>query len=131
MKVNPSIFRAYDIRGKYPTEITEDAVFKIGHAFVAFLRKNTKKKKFRIVIGRDARISSPKLFAAVVRAVREVGCDVVDLGIISTPMLYFAVFLYGFEGGAMITASHNPNPYNGIKFTREKAIPVGRDTGLQ
>ena len=131
MKVNPSIFRAYDIRGKYPTEITEDAAFKIGHAFVAFLRKNTKKKKFRIVIGRDARISSPKLFAAFVRAVREVGCDVVDLGIISTPMLYFAVFLYGFEGGAMITASHNPNPYNGIKFTREKAIPLGGDTGLQ
>ena len=131
MNINPSIFRAYDIRGKYPAEITEDAAFKIGHAFIAFLRKNTKKKKLRIVLARDARISSPKLFAAFVGAVRERGCDVVDPSIISTPMLYFAVFQYGFEGGAMITASHNPNPYNGIKFTREKAIPVGGDTGLQ
>jgi len=131
MNVNPSIFRAYDIRGKYPTEITEDAAFKIGHAFVAFLRKNTKKKKLRVGIGRDTRLSSPRLFSAFSKALRGQGFEVVDLGIISTPMLYFAVFLYGFQGGAMITASHNPNPYNGIKLTREKAIPLGRDTGLQ
>ena len=103
MNINPSIFRAYDIRGRYPVELNEQTASVIGHAFCAFLREKGAQQKLHIALARDARISSPKLFAAFVRAVREEGCDVVDLGIISTPMLYFAVFQYGFEGGAMIT----------------------------
>jgi len=131
MKINPSIFRAYDIRGRYPTELDEQTLSAIGHAFAVFLRRKSPQQKLRIALARDTRISSPKLFAAFARALREEGCDVVDLGVISTPMLYFAVFRYGFQGGAMVTASHNPNPYNGIKLTREKAIPLGGKTGLQ
>lgn len=131
MNINPNIFRAYDIRGKYPTEINEEAASAIGHAFVSFLQKNSLKKKLCIGVGRDARISSPKLFSAFTRALKEEGCDVIDLGILSTPMLCFAVFKYKLEGGAMITASHNPNPYNGFKLLREKAISLGVKTGLQ
>ncbi|MDP4007247.1 MAG: phosphomannomutase/phosphoglucomutase [bacterium] len=130
MKVNPGIFRAYDIRGKYPAELNEAAAFSIGKAFVAFLRRREKRKKLHVGIGRDTRLSSPKLFSALAASLREEGCDVIDLGVISTPQLYFAVWRYKLQGGAMITASHNPNPYNGIKFTREQAIPLGGETGL-
>ncbi len=129
MKINPSIFHAYDIRGKYPEEISEDLSYAIGRTFALFLQKG-RKKKVVVGVGRDMRLSSPLLFREFVKGILEQGCSVVDLGMITTPMLYFAVLHFAFDGGAVISASHNPNPYNGIKLTREKAIPLGGETGI-
>ena len=120
-----SIFKAYDIRGIYPEQLNEEIAYKIGRAFVEFLKcKN-------VVVGRDMRISSDSLFDALTNGITDQGADVIDIGLSTTPMLYFAVGNHGFDSGLMITASHNPKEYNGIKFTREKAIPIGEDTGIK
>lgn len=124
MLVNPNIFRSYDIRGVYPDEIDEDAVYKIGLALAQFLRP------LKIVVGQDARISSPSLRNALVKGLIEVGVDVIDIGHSSTPMFYFAVNLLQADGGVEITASHNPAEFNGLKIVREKAIPISGETGL-
>ena len=125
-----NIFRMYDIRGKYPDEIQEKTAYALGHAFIAFLKTQSKKRRFVIGIGRDIRKSSPLLFEAFAKGIRETGNHVVDFGLITTPMLYFGVYHCGYDGGAMITASHNPNPYNGIKIVKENGIPIGGDTGI-
>ncbi|HLD88651.1 MAG TPA: phosphomannomutase/phosphoglucomutase [Candidatus Nanoarchaeia archaeon] len=119
-----SIFKAYDVRGKYPSEIDEAVAFKIAKAFVSFLGKR------KIAVGRDVRLSSDSLFQAVVNGLIEAGADVYDIGICTTDMFYFAVFEHRLDGGLMITASHNPKEYNGIKIVREKAIPVAEESGL-
>ncbi len=120
-----SIFKAYDIRGIYPEELNEKIAYKVGRAFVEFLKcKN-------VVIGRDMRLSSDSLFKALAKGVRDQGADVIDIGLSGTDMLYFAVANYDYESGIMITASHNPKEYNGIKFTREKAIPISEVTGIK
>lgn len=129
-EINQDIFRLYDIRGIYPKDLNEDLAYQVGRYFIRFLRKNSKKKKFTIAIAKDIRHSSPKLFQGFSRGVRDEGCDVVNLGLITTPMLYFAVSYFGYDGGVIITASHNPNPYNGLKMTREKAIPLAGETGI-
>lgn len=130
MDIHASIFRAYDIRGTYPDQINEQSAYLLGRAFVAFLRRFSSKKVLRIGGARDSRISSPRLFKAFTRALREESCIIIDLGVASTPMLYFAVWKHALDGGFMITASHNPNPYNGVKLTRELGIPIGGATGL-
>ena len=120
-----SIFKAYDIRGIYPEQLNEEIAYKIGRAFVEFLKcKN-------VVVGRDMRISSDSLFDALTNGITDQGADVIDIGLSTTPMLYFTVANYGFDSGLMVTASHNPKEYNGLKFTREKAIPIGEDTGIK
>jgi len=120
-----SIFKAYDIRGIYPEQLNEEIAYKIGRAFVEFLKcKN-------VVIGRDMRLSSDSLFEALADGITDQGADVIDIGLSTTPMLYFAVANYGFESGIMITASHNPKEYNGLKFTREKSIPISDATGIK
>ncbi len=119
------IFKAYDIRGIYPQELDEDKVYRIGKAYVEFLKPK------RIAIGRDVRSSSESLFEALVKGITEQGCDVVDIGLSSTPMLYFSVVEYGYDGGIMITASHNPKEYNGLKIVREKSIPINEGDGLE
>lgn len=120
-----SIFKAYDIRGIYPEQLNEKIAYKVGRAFVEFLKcKN-------VVIGRDMRLSSDSLFKAVADGITDQGADVIDIGLSTTPMLYFSVANYNFDSGLMITASHNPKEYNGIKFTREKAIPISEDTGIR
>jgi len=120
-----SIFKAYDIRGIYPEELNEKIAYKVGRAFVEFLKCK------KVVIGRDMRLSSDSLFKALAKGVRDQGADVIDIGLSGTDMLYFAVANYDYESGIMITASHNPKEYNGIKFTREKAIPISEVTGIK
>jgi phosphomannomutase len=124
MPINPSIFKAYDIRGLYPGEINEAAVRDIGRAFVAYLGAR------RIAVSRDMRVSSPALAAAFIDGARAQGADVVDYGLCGTDMLYFAVVRDGLEGGAQITASHNPKAYNGIKMVRKEAFPLSGDAGI-
>jgi len=125
--VNPNIFRAYDIRGIYPEELNEEAAYLIGRAFVKFF----KKPRLKIVVGRDNRLSSPALFKALTKGIIDQGADVINISLSTTPMHYFTVAHFKFDGGVMITASHNPPQYNGFKFVREKAIPISEKTGLK
>ncbi len=118
------IFKAYDIRGIYPQEINEEIVYKIGRAFVEFLKAK------KIVIGRDIRESSPTLFEELKKGITDAGADVYDLNLATTPMLYFASGKLDVDGGIILTASHNPGEYNGMKFCRAKAVPIGENSGL-
>ncbi|MGH7684031.1 MAG: hypothetical protein ACREMT_06790 [Vulcanimicrobiaceae bacterium] len=123
-KFDPSIFKSYDVRGIYPTQFGDDIAYRIGRAFVdQFKMKN-------IVIGRDMRPSGQSLYEAFAQGATEGGADVTYVGLVSTDALYFAVGKYGFDGGVMITASHNPADYNGMKFTREEAQAISLDHGL-
>jgi phosphomannomutase len=124
MRLNPGIFKAYDIRGLYPSEIDETVARQIGRAFVSYLTAAT------IGVSRDMRVSSPALAAAFIEGAREQGANVVDYGMMATDMLYFASFTDRLQGGAQITASHNPGHYNGIKMVREEAQPLSGDAGL-
>jgi phosphomannomutase len=119
-----SIFKAYDIRGVVPDELDADAAHRIGRGIARHIDAPS------LAIGRDARRSSPELFEALVRGVTDEGTNVVDLGLVCTPMLYFAVDHLGSGGGIMLTASHNPAQYNGFKVCREHAIPIGEASGL-
>jgi phosphomannomutase len=122
--MNPSIFKAYDVRGIYPSELDEAVTRDIGRAFVAYLGAK------RVALGRDMRTSSPALSAAFIEGVTGQGADVVDYGLIGTDMLYFAVARDKHEGGAEITASHNPGEYNGIKMVRQEAFPLSGEAGI-
>ena len=124
MTINPSIFKAYDVRGLYPSEINEDAARLIGRGFVAYLGAK------RIAVTRDMRLSSPTVAAAFIEGATEQGADVVDYGMLGTDMMYFAVARDGLDGGAQITASHNPKEYNGIKMVRREAFPLSGEAGL-
>ena len=124
MAVPPGIFKAYDIRGLYPSEVNDDAARLIGRAFVSYLDAK------RIAVSRDMRLSSPGMAAAFIDGAREQGADVVDYGLAATDMLYFAVVRDGLDGGAQITASHNPKEYNGIKMVRREAFPLSGDAGI-
>ena len=124
MNLNPTIFKAYDIRGLYPSEINETVARQIGRGYVTYLKAK------RIGVSRDMRVSSPGIAAAFIEGAREQGADVVDLGMLGTDQLYFAVVQDGLEGGAQITASHNPGMYNGIKMVGLGAQPLSGDAGL-
>ena len=124
MNLNPDIFKAYDVRGVYPSEINEKAARAIGGAFVAYLQAK------RIAVGRDMRLSSPALASAFIEGAVAQGADVVDYGMIATDMLYFAVARDGHDGGVQITASHNPKQYNGMKMVRKEAFPLSGEEGL-
>src|SRR5687768_9377307 len=124
MDINPAIFKAYDVRGLHPQEVNEDAARAIGRGFVAYL--NAK----RIAVSRDMRLSSPSVAAAFIEGARQQGADVVDYGMMGTDMMYFAVARDGHDGGAQITASHNPKEYNGIKLVRREAFPLSGDAGI-
>ncbi len=119
------IFKAYDVRGVVPDELGAEDGYRIGRAFARFTGASS------VAVGRDARTSSPELRDALVRGLVEEGLAVVDLGLVSTPMLYYAVDGQGLGGGIMVTASHNPAQYNGFKVCREHAIPVGEASGLR
>jgi phosphomannomutase len=122
--IPPGIFKAYDIRGLYPDEITEDTARAIGRAYVAYLNAQ------RIAVSRDMRTSSPSLAAAFIEGARAQGATVVDYGMCATDMLYFGVARDRLDGGAQITASHNPGRYNGIKMVRKDALPLSGDAGI-
>ena len=118
MKINPGIFKAYDIRGLFPGEIDETTAKQIGRGFVTYLNAS------QIAVSRDMRVSSPALAAAFMDGAREQGASVVDYGMLPTDVLYYAVVTDNLEGGAQITASHNPGQYNGIKMVRAEALPL-------
>ncbi|MCP5055776.1 MAG: phosphomannomutase/phosphoglucomutase [bacterium] len=118
------IFKAYDIRGVFPDDLDAGDAYAIGRGTAHFLQTDS------LVIGRDSRDSSPELVEALIRGVRDEGVAVIDIGLVATPMLYFAVDSLGAGGGIMLTASHNPAQYNGFKICREHAIPVGEASGL-
>ena len=124
MKLNPTIFKAYDVRGTYPEEINEDAARAIGVGFIAYLKAK------QVAVGRDMRLSSPSLAAAFIDGVTSQGADVVDYGMMPTDMLYYAVAADGLEGGVQITASHNPKQYNGMKMVRREAFPLSGEAGI-
>lgn len=123
MEIDAGIFKAYDIRGIYPDQIDEEVAGRIGRAFVTFLGEE------RIVVGRDMRLSSPGLSHAFIEGARSQGADVVDIGLCSTDMIYFASGVLDLPG-AMFTASHNPKEYNGLKICRRRAAPISEDTGI-
>jgi len=123
--VNPKIFKAYDIRGIYPDELNEDVTCKIGQAFVEF----THAKK--VIVGRDVRLSSPALSRSLIKGIIDQGADVIDIGMVSTPMLYLAVISYRTSCGIMVTASHNPKEYNGFKLCERNAIMLNENTGIK
>jgi len=123
-QVNTAIFKSYDVRGIYPSELNDEIAYQIGRSFVPLLQART------VAVGRDMRASGEPLFEAFARGATEAGADVFYLGMVSTDALYFAVGKYGYDGGVMITASHNPANYNGMKFTRAQAQAISLDTGL-
>jgi phosphomannomutase len=122
--LDPKVFKAYDVRGIYPTELDEEGAQAIGRGYVEQFEPR------RIAVGHDMRLTSPSMAAAVVRGASEAGADVLELGLIGTEMLYFAVGELGLDGGVTVTASHNPKEYTGMKIVRRGALPVGGESGL-
>src|SRR5919106_538098 len=124
MALDPKVFKAYDVRGIYPSELDEEGAYAIGRAYAEHFEPKG------IAVGRDMRLSSPVMAEAVVRGASEGGADVVDIGIVGTEMVYFAVGELGLDGGIAVTASHNPKEYTGMKIVRRGALPVGGESGL-
>ena len=122
--LDPKVFKAYDVRGVYPTELDEDGAYRIGRAYVEEFEPRT------IAVGRDMRLAAPAMAAAAIDGAADGGADVLDLGMVGTEMLYYAVGELGLDGGICVTASHNPREYTGMKIVRRGARPVGGDSGL-
>jgi phosphomannomutase len=122
--LDPKVFKAYDVRGIYPDELDEKGAYAIGRAYVQQFEPR------RMAVGRDMRLSSPQVAEAVIRGASDEGAEVLDLGMIGTEMLYFAVGSLGLDGGLTVTASHNPKEYSGMKIVRRGALPVGGESGL-
>jgi len=122
--LDPEVFKAYDVRGIYPDELDEAGAEAIGRAYVEQFEPR------RMAVGRDMRVSSPAMQEALIRGATTAGADVLDLGLVGTEMVYFAVGSLGLEGGVMVTASHNPKQYTGMKLVRRGALPVGSESGL-
>lgn len=124
MPIEIKCFKAYDVRGQIPNELNADIAYRIGNATVEFLSAR------RVVVGRDIRLSSAELMDAVARGIRDAGAEVLDIGLGGTENVYFATTHLAADAGIMITASHNPADYNGLKFVREESRPISADTGL-
>lgn len=124
MNVNPGIFKAYDIRGIYPTELNEEAAYAIGRAFVTFLEAK------EVIVGHDMRLSGPQMFENVTRGIMDQGANVVNIGLVSTDQFYFACSKLGLPG-MMVTASHNPKEYNGFKMVRKMPYLLSGNEGIQ
>jgi len=122
--MNISCFKAYDIRGRIPDQLNEDVAYRVGRAYAQFLRPKT------VVVGQDVRPTSPALTAALTKGLAEGGADVLDLGLCGTEEVYFATAHAGADGGIMVTASHNPADFNGMKLVREESRPISGDSGL-
>jgi len=122
--VNPKIFSAYDVRGIYGQDLTDETAYRIGRAAAQYLNVP------EIAVGRDMRLSSPQISAAIIRGITDQGVNAIELGLTTTDGLYFAVGKFNYPAGIMITASHNPGKYNGVKFCRAQALPISKETGL-
>jgi phosphomannomutase len=118
-------FKAYDVRGRIPGELNDALAYQIGQAYAAFVRPKA------VAVGRDIRATSASLATALIRGLNDAGCDVADIGLCGTEGVYFATFAEKLDGGIMVTASHNPPDYNGMKFVREDSRPISADTGLK
>src|SRR5215211_397488 len=124
MQVNPGIFKAYDIRGIYPTDLNEEAAYAIGQAFVTFLKVDN------VLVGRDMRTSGPRIFDSVTRGIMDQGADVINIGMVSTDQFYFACSEKQLPG-MMVTASHNPKEYSGFKMVRQMPYLLSGAEGIQ
>jgi phosphomannomutase len=122
--MNFDIFQAYDIRGVYPTDVSEEVFYKISLGYASIFKPKN------VIVGMDARLSSPPLKESVIKGFLDSGIEVLDIGEVTTDMIYFAVGAYGYSGGIIVSASHNPSEYNGMKMVREKAAAISSDTGL-
>ncbi len=135
--MDPSIFKAYDIRGVYPDQVDETAAWKIGHSAAQFLRsllrgyERGQANAQSVCVGHDMRTHSPALVKALMEGMNSAGANVIDIGMIDTPQMYFAINHLGTCGGVQVTASHNPAQYNGFKISGKEARPIGADTGLK
>ncbi|MFH1827538.1 MAG: phosphomannomutase/phosphoglucomutase [bacterium] len=134
MQINKKIFKAYDIRGIYPTEINEENFKIIIASIYDFLKKDLKKEILTIALGRDMRISAPSLFKVAKSTLERRGASIIDIGLVSTPTFYYAVKKYGYDAGIQISASHNPKDYTGLKIVKrvgEKIVKIGQPTGME
>jgi len=122
--LDPKVFKAYDVRGIYPTEIDEEGAYAVGRAFVEQFEPE------KIAVGHDMRVTSPAMAEAVTNGAAAAGANVLQLGLVGTEMVYFAVGDLGLDGGVAVTASHNPKEYTGLKIVRRGALPVGGESGL-
>jgi phosphomannomutase len=122
--LSPAVFKAYDVRGVHPTELDEEGAYAIGRAYVEHFEPRS------IAVGRDMRLSSPSMAVALIEGAADGGADVLDLGLVGTEMVYYAVGELELDGGVCVTASHNPKEYTGMKIVRRGALPVGGESGL-
>src|SRR4030042_3022272 len=135
--MDPAIFKAYDIRGGYPDQLNEEDAWKIGYASAQFLRsvlrgyERGQANSQAVCVGRDMRTHSKSLAGALIEGIKACGANVIDIGMIDTPRMYFAVNHFGTCGGVQVTASHNPAKYNGFKISGLQARPVGVNTGFK
>jgi phosphomannomutase len=123
--LNLSAFKAYDIRGRIPDELNPELVYQVGRAYAAFVKPK------QVCVGRDIRLTSDEFSKDLIRGLTDAGVDVIDIGLCGTEGVYFATFNWKLDGGVMVTASHNPPDYNGLKVVREQSKPIGSDTGLK
>jgi phosphomannomutase len=123
--INLSAFKAYDIRGRIPDELNPELVYQVGRAYAAFVKPK------RVCVGRDIRLTSAQFATELIRGLTDAGVDVLDIGLCGTEGVYFATFAWKLDGGIMVTASHNPPDYNGLKLVREQSKPIGADSGLK
>jgi len=124
------IFKAYDIRGIYHSELDETLAYKIGRAFTTMLQQEEKKTDISLVVSSDMRLSSPQLKQNIIQGIIDQGAHVIDIGMASTPTFYFTVAQYNYDGGLIVSASHNPKEYNGCKMVRKQATPISKETGI-
>jgi phosphomannomutase len=131
MHTNPSIFKAYDIRGVYGTDLTDETAYKLGRAYGQFLRQEyPNKEELTVILARDMRESGVTLELKLKQGLADERIKIINIGLSSTPMMYYAVLEYRVDGGIIITASHNPAEYNGFKLVKKNSIPISGDTGI-
>lgn len=128
--IHQSIYKAYDIRGIYGTELTDEVAYLTARALGELFQQEQPGKMLTLVVGEDMRLSSPALKQQVIAGLQDQGVHVIDIGLVSTPAFYFAVAKYKYDGGMMVSASHNPAAYNGLKMVRAGGVPVSEDTGI-
>lgn len=131
MQIEPSIFKAYDIRGTYPDQINEAGARAIGRAVATLFLKESGSKPVTVAVGGDMRLSTPVLKEQLIAGLLESGISVVDIGLVSTPTYYYAVAKFGYDGGVQVSASHNPKDYNGFKIVRHGGVAMSGETGIQ
>src|SRR5919108_4878092 len=135
--VQPEIFKAYDVRGSYPQQIDEELSYRVARGFARTLASlkngsgDADPRGLRLAVGHDMRLSSPALAEAFRRGLADEGCDVLNIGMVGTEMVYYAIGSRGLDGGASVTASHNPKAWAGFKLLREGALALSGDQGIQ